>query len=644
MQVITLDFETYWTSDFSLSKISFIEYIKSPLFEVISVAVKVGDQPTKCVFGHKEVGDFLRTFDWANSAAVAHNGNEFDHPLLVWTYDCHPKLFVDTLALSKAKFQSEVGGSLKALSTSFGLPEKDNTILTSTKGKRYVDMDLAEMRDMAAYNRTDTDNTYELFKKLRNADTDGMDDLRDLTKATTWHKKEMLLSDMTARMICYPQLHADTALLDSTLKTVTDSKEQTLHEVARATGMLDAEEVRSSMASAAKFRDLLKSLGVDAPMKTSKTTGKQIPALAKTDPEFTALLEHEDETVQLLASTRLGVKSTLLETRLHKMSLCAKLMGGTMPVPLAYHAATTGRWGGRVWNPQNLPRLNKKKAKLTDALRNSLIAPPGHKIVVSDLSGIELRVNHYLWNVASTQRLYDKDPKADLYVVFAAILFNKDEADVTNDERQLAKVAHLGLGFGAGWATFKKVAKLMGGLDISDEEAERVTNLWRLAHYDIVNGWRSCQALIRNMAQNADYSPDPRGLVRTTQGRVVLPSGRSLYYPGLRQVVDPDTGKTQFMYGAGRHNSKVYSGLMDENIVQAIARDVIAEQALNIYATTGFRPAHMVHDELVYVVPEGIADAHLRKVNAAMRTPPAWLPGIVLWSEGGISDSYGGAK
>jgi hypothetical protein len=88
----------------------------------------------------------------------------------------------------------------------------------------------------------------------------------------------------------------------------------------------------------------------------------------------------------------------------------------------------------------------------------------------------------------------------------------------------------------------------------------------------------------------------------------------------------------------------VYSGLMDENVVQAIARDVIAEQALSIRQATGYSPALTVHDELVYVVPEAKATAHLQQVNHIMRSPPSWLPGIVLWSEGDIAESYGAAK
>jgi DNA polymerase len=647
MKTITYDFETFWNSTFSLSKISFMEYIQSPEFEVISVSVKLGNGETVVRFGD-EVGPFLKSLDWANSAAIAHNGNEFDHPLLVWKYDVHPKMFIDTLALSKAKHQSQVGGSLKALSEAYGLPTKDNSILMSTKGKRYADFDLSEMRDMAQYNKVDTDNCYALFKKFAYADTEGEEDLRDITQSTVWQRYELALSDMTARMIIYPQFVCDTDLLADTLAKAEEVKEAQLLELAPVVGALDSAEVRTMMASAAKFAEALRALGVEPPVKISKTTGKETYALAKTDQALTALLEHEDERVQLITSTRLAVKSTLLETRLATMMKCAGVMNGWMPVPLAYHAATTGRWGGRVWNPQNLPRIPRDKQgniipKLSNALRMALCAPEGYRVVVSDLSGIELRVNHYLWDVASTRELYAADPEADLYKEFAAALFGVLKDAVTKDQRQLAKVAQLGLGYGAGWSTFQKVAKSMGGIDLDEAEARRVTETWRIKYVDIVMGWRKCQDLIKAIYAGTNFSPDPRGLVRSCQNGVRLPSGRKLYYPGLFVDLD-EKGRAQYKYGTGRKVSKVYSGLMDENIVQAIARDVIAEHALKVQAATGYSPAHMVHDELVYVVPEAEAEAMLATVNSIMRTPPSWLPGIVLWSEGDIACNYGEAK
>lgn len=633
MQTITLDFECFWSQDYTLSKMSFIEYIQDPRFEVISVSVKVNDGQTQTYWGSDVLHELAR-LDWGSSACVAHNGNEFDFPLLVWRFGCHPKLFIDTICLSRPRHQSEIGGSLKKLSTLYGLEEKDQAILNATRGRRLDEFSQVERVEMGRYNARDVDNTYQL--------------LRIFLPQTP--KKELKLSDMTARMICYPKLECDVDLLTRTQIALKIQKEAQLESLVDELGVLSVEDVRANLASANSFAECLRNLGVEPPTKISKTTGKPAYAFAKTDDAFNDLLEHPDERVQSLAAARLGVKSTLLETRIEKMSRCAELMRGTMPVPLAYHAATTGRWGGRVWNPQNLPRISRDKSgaiipKLTNALRLSLRAPKGYKVVVSDLSGIELRVNHFLWQVASTMSLYAQDPQADLYKSFAAALFAKPESEITKDERQLAKVAQLGLGFGAGASTFRRVAKLMGGVELSDAEADRVTRAWRTEYLAIVQGWKACGRLVEALVLGSGFSPDPLGLVNVIgRGELRLPSGRTLYYPDLTTHHDAETGRTSHVYGTGRHRSFINGPRMDENLVQAIARDVIAEQALTIWQNYGQYPVLTVHDELVYVVPEAEADSFLASINSVMRTPPSWLPGIVLWSEGDVADSYGEAK
>jgi hypothetical protein len=631
---VTIDFETYWSSTYTLSKVDFVRYIHSPEFEVISASIKIGSGPTECCWGADEVDKRLREIDWTTHACVAHNGNEFDFPLLVWNYDLHPKLFIDTLCLARPKHQSSTGVGLEPLSTYYGYPNKDKSILRSTQGKRGHEFDLREIVLMTNYNITDSDNTYKLLMEL----------LPDTPKI------ELLHSDMTARMICYPQFKADIKLLTEQWIEVVTTKQKSLDALALKLNALDAEDVRATMASGPKFAEALRVLGVEPPTKISKKTGKEAFAFAKTDPGFLALLDHEDMLVQDLASCRLGIKSTLLETRLLKMADCAKAMPDNMlPVPLAYHSATTGRWGGRVWNPQNLPRIPRDKSgvplsKLTNALRMSLRAPSGMKVVVADLSGIELRVNHYLWGVYSTQQLYANDPEADLYKEFAAALYQIPKEQVTKEQRQLAKVAQLGLGFGAGSTTFKTVAKIMGGIDLDDAEALRVTQAWRVKYSDIVKGWKACQQLVKSLYQNTVFSVGVNDIVSSDgNGAVVLPSGRKLYYPDMQLEVD-EGGRAQYFYGIGRHKSKVYAGLMCENIVQAIARDVIAEQAVAVRSASGYYPALMVHDELVYVVPEDEAVHHLAVVQGIMRTAPKWLPGIVLWSEGDIADRYGDAK
>lgn len=208
---------------------------------------------------------------------------------------------------------------------------------------------------------------------------------------------------------------------------------------------------------------------------------------------------------------------------------------------------------------------------------------------------------------------------------------------------RLVSNCQLGLGFGAGWRTFKRVAKLMGGLDLSDEEAEAVTTAWRTQYAEIVLGWRKCHAALTAIYAGEETEIDPWGLCKTTSEGIALPSGRVIRYPALHQETN-DEGKTEWWYGTGRHRARIYAGKVTENCVQALARDIIADNAVEFYKVTKFRPALMVHDELVYIVPESQAKDALEELQKIMRTPPKWWPELVTWSEGDLANSYGDAK
>jgi DNA polymerase I-like protein with 3'-5' exonuclease and polymerase domains len=526
------------------------------------------------------------------------------------------------------------GNSLAKLVAHYELGEKDNTALLNTKGKHLADFTAEEIEAMRQYNCDDTDQCYGLFNIL----------IKHYNAVELWQ------IDATIRMLVEPKFTLNKRVLDGALSDSRIQKQQALEAMGRilyGDTLVDVEEgVRSMLASAPQFAKLLTTLGVDVPMKASPSDPtKQIPALSKTDQEFLDLQEHDDPIVSLAASTRLDVKSTLLQTRLESFIATGNKLRGRLPIPLHYCGAdTTGRWSGFMYNPQNLPRINPDKPKLSDALRKSMVAPPGYKVVVADLSGIELRVNHFLWKVPSSMALYQASPdKADLYKDFAAKLYEITEAEVIKTQRQVGKVAHLGLGFGSGAATFQKVAKLMGGVDLTLKESEQITYRWRDEYEEIVSGWKACEAALPYvLAGDKVYEVDPWGLITTEKGALVLPSGRRIRYPALS--VEKVGKHKEWEYGQGRHRTKIYSGKIDENCVQALARDIIAQNAYDVFKELKLRPSLMVHDELVYVVPEEDAQHVLDTVQRIMRTPPVWWPELITWSEGDIAQSYGEAK
>lgn len=641
MNLVFLDYETFWSQTHDIKKCGGpIRYVLHPDTEIQSCAVKINTEPTVVYFGD-EIKRAFAEIDWKNAMAIGHNMAGFDAFIHAWRFGINPKAWGCTQALARPIYSKTCGTSLKAVAEALGVGHKLSLEATNTKGKRLADFTPEEIEAMREYNGVDTDLCAAIFHKL--AKIAGM--------------KELKTIDYTIRMATQPKFVTDIKLLQETLEKVDAEKIAVLNDIALRfdiDGCDDEdrqEQVKKLLGSAPKFAKILEDLGVEVPMKMSKKTKKMSPALAKTDQPLLDLLEHPDERVAAVVSARLDVKSTILQTRMQ--AFIDNTVGGRyLPMPLHYCGAdTTGRWSGYIYNPQNMPRINPKKPKHSDALRNSLMAPPGYKIVVADQSGIELRVNHFLWKVQSSMDLYAKDALADLYKAFGAELYNIAVEEVNKDQRQLSKVAQLGLGYQAGAATFQRVAKIMGGVDLTFEESKRVVDSWRRTYFSIVEGWASCGASIPSIYMGREEAIDPWGFCTTFKNGIRLPSGRTILYPSLHQEVIQEVdnygnekSRKVWTYGSGRHRAFLSPGKVCENLVQAISRDIINDNVIEYLEQTGRMPSLLVHDEAVYVVKEDDAEQALADLQAIMRTSPKWWPEIVLWSEGDCGDRYGEAK
>ena len=639
MNLMAIDYETYWSGEHSLTKMSPFAYVMHPDTEIQSVAIARPDTATVVLWGEAAIRDYYASVDWGNTLVVGHNLEGFDALIHAWRFGIKPKLWACTKAMGRLHAKT-TKLSLRDLSAFYGLGEKGSLEATNTKGKRLADFSAEERLAMHEYNALDAELCLALFLKLSEEEP-----FRS-------HRRELLLLHDTLRMTVEPQFEADVRLLIDALKAERSDKAATMQRVAEQFGIdpddvTATEQVRKQLNSTAKFSAFLESRGVPVPMKESPTTGKPIPALAKSDEGFLNLREHDDPDVRAVVEARLASKSTLLETRLLKFMeatrAAPRLPGGgfALPIPLKYNGAdTTGRWSGWAFNPQNLPRVNPKQPQITDALRKSLRAPAGKRVVVADLSGIELRVNHFLWQVPSSMSLFKASPdKADLYKDFASTLYGVPIESVTKLQRQVGKVAHLGLGYGAGAETFRSVARSMGGVTLTDIEAKNVVTSWRAAYPEIVEGWAHCQRVIRAMHLESEGTLDPWGLLTYKSCRITSPMG-TIHYPNLRRQDE------EWVYGDLKP-ARLFGGKMVENLVQHLARQVLADILFRVRDTELGRRyplAHTVHDELVYVVDEDDAEAMLDLVQQTMRTPPDWWPELVVWSEGDIAQTYGDAK
>jgi len=609
MNVITVDFETYFTNgDLGFKKQTTEEYVRDPRFEVIGVSVKVNDEPTQWFSGdYLETYSFLQTFDWANSMAVAHNAM-FDMAILSWHYNIKPMAIGDTLSMARAIHGTEVGGSLHKLTEHYQLGAKGDDTKWAVNLKR-KDFSAQELVAYGAYCKNDVELTYQLFIIL----------LNEMLAATS-SKMELKLIDLTIRMFTEPVLRLDQGLLETHLTEVRDRKSKLL-EAAGVT----LEDLMSNQ----KFASVLVSLGVDPPTKISPTTGKVALALAKSDEGFKALAEHPDERVQALVAARLGNKTTLEETRTERLIGISKR--GLIPVPLAYYAAHTGRWGGAdKLNFQNFPSRGENANKL----KKSILAPEGYVVIDCDSSQIEARV--LAWFAGQTDLVEAFANGEDVYKIMASAIYSKAREDVTPPERFVGKTTILGAGYGMGGPKFQAQLKTFG-VQVSEPEAAGIIKTYRDTYPYIPELWQRGNLAITALA-NGQTTKWGNGCIEIHKTGILMPNGLYQRYPNLRRMVDPQ-GKVQYIYDSRKGPVKLYGGKLTENICQGLARIIIGEQMLLI--AKKYRVVMTVHDAVACVAPKEEAAEAMEYVMQCMRHVPEWAKGIPLNCEAGYGESYG---
>lgn len=612
MTLLTLDFESFYSTVFSLSKLTTEEYIRDARFETIGVSVQVNAGEPLWFSGPKAaVKKFLDQFPWNEATAVAHNAM-FDMAILNWHFDIRPKRIVDTMSMARALVGSTQSVSLKALAEYYGVGVKGNEVIAA-KGMRRADFTPEELSAYGNYCNNDTSLCYQLFEKM----------------LPGFPRSELRLIDLTIRMFTEPVFELDRPLLEKHLGQVQRKKEAMLARV---------EVHKDQIMSNPQLALLLTELGVDPPMKTSLTTGKETFAFAKSDEEFLELLEHPDLRVQTLVGVRLGVKSTLEETRTQRF---IDISGrGLMPIPLRYYAAHTGRWGGSdKVNLQNLPRRSaEKKSPLKQALR----APPGYVVIDSDSSQIEARTLAWWAEQGDLTEAFANGD--DVYKQMANKIYSKPEAEISKIERHVGKTTVLGAGYGVGGVKLKATLKTSAiPVEVSEDEAKGIISTYRETYSCIPQLWAEGDAVLEAILEDKTTTFGRAGVL-TVLGSdgILLPNGMRITYPNLRKEKDDD-GREGFVYDGKRGKQTVkkyiWGGGVVENVCQALARIIIGEQMLMI--SRRYRVAMTVHDSIVAVVPEEQKEEAQAFIETCMKVRPKWCPDLPLNCEAGSGESYG---
>lgn len=609
-KIVTLDFETYYDKDYSLAgkSMNTSEYVRDDRFHIHCVGIKIGNNSTQ-IFVGEDVERALRAIDWSDKYLLAHNA-AFDGFVLSHHFDIVPYAYLDTLSMSRALFGHTFKHNLASLAERCSVGRKNVEALYPTKGLRELPDEVLE--ELAQYCINDVELCRKCFDFMFPYFPDG----------------ELALVDLTIKMFTVPVLKVD-------LRRAHD-------EYAKECGMKAAALFKTGvmaedLVSNEKFAKLLEREGIPVPVKPSKTVANKTTfAFAKGDLEFLDLKNISDRAKDLI-DARLTLKSTIGETRAHRLLEAGK-DGMSLPVMLNYYGAHTGRWsGGNKLNLQNLPRGGE--------LRKSILAPEGYRIVVVDSAQIEARTVAWLAQQADIVEQFRKNE--DVYKYMASKIYNVPVDQVSKDQRFIGKTCVLGLGFGMG-AQKLQLSLISGAMgpkvDISLDECRRIVDIYRNANKQIVKFWGLMEEWIQLMFAKDERELTSFPFLKVQRGRIKLPSGLHLIYPDLQaeEVQTMGRGWTDvannvtYLSNKGRVN--LYGGLLTENVVQAVARCIVAEQMVTI--SEQYRVVTMTHDEIVVVAPEEEANDALDFMLTTMKTAPSWATGLPLNAEGGHDVCY----
>lgn len=481
-RLVTVDFETYYDVEYTLSKQSTSEYVRDPRFKAQMVGIKIGAKPTKW-YPHKQVRSALSKINWSTHSVLCHN-TQFDGFILSHHYGIVPVKYYDTLSMARGLHSNEIGASLDEVAQYYGRGSKIEGVLETTKGIHEWSPQM--YKEVGVYCVQDVDLTYDIFCDMHKV----------------FPADEMDLVHITINMFCNPVLKVDLPRVEKELIRELDKREQLFYAAVnprdwekdeavlkailktRAERALTGKDrdmliIKRVIGSNERFADLLRAEGIEPPVKVSKAWIKLSKdekeeridekfsyAFAKDDLEFVNLPDKIDEwrgeldpnkkrdvpkisakqdRLRDLVHCRLAVKSTTNITRAQRF-LTAGANGMSLPCGYAYARAHTLRWGGNnKMNMQNLTRGGE--------LRLSILAPKGHRLAVVDSGQIEARVNGWLWgqdDLMDAFRSADKwDKKTmgiargdsrDAYCRFADDIYHREITTEDGMERFVGKV------------------------------------------------------------------------------------------------------------------------------------------------------------------------------------------------------------
>jgi DNA polymerase len=653
---IVPDFETYFDKNYSVKKMSTIEYVADKRFEVIGLGVRplfadgaeingwfsypdkkyaVNVEDTICSLQTKFGPNF-------ENATIVCQNCKFDCLILQEHYGITPKHTIDLMDLDRI-WDARAKHSLEAMAKRWGAPKQKGDT-QQFKGYRWANMPPEMRKALEEYCKSDVEIESFLFQKLLPLVPNPAIELRLATQTLHLYLKQQIEIDVDYGRELQKKMECEA------LKSLEDLR------------IAGVECSHKDISGNITFAELLnKHLpdGEQIPMKSGKNG--MIPALAKDDEGMHYLLNHSSEKVKLLAQARQAIKSWPLHIgRIDNFINQANAKDGCIGAPLSYYAAHTGRWGGtEKINLQNLGKRGRTGSgihPLIKAIRGILKALYGYIFGMADYSQIEARI--LAWLAGQDDLVQGFAKGEDIYSAFATVLFGEEVRKPTKDDppklnkalairRGFGKDTILGCGYGMGTLKFydrcrsnSDLRPLFDSGEYDFDFIDRLIKTYRKKYSKIPEFWRAVEKawrFVTKYRREKCFIRDKNGVGllgfyhQDKATFITLPSGRYLRYPHASV-----NSKGDLLYRWG----KLWGGSITENIVQAVARDIFGEGLLRL-EDEKFNIVTHTHDDIVCMLPQEQGAQELERMLAIMTVAPSWATGLPIAAEGKLSERYG---
>ena len=688
--LVVIDFETYWDSKtYTLSKMGPIEYVRNEKFtpQLCAFTLSNGSCCVDCsVVEHERLRTTFENLDTHDVAWCGHNMHGFDSLILSEFFDFHPQKIYDTIAMMRWTGLSRVCRESHAALTEFlGNGNKAAGTVVSDHKQWPDDFTPEERAFFIQYCKDDAGQCYQ--------------NAQDMLPYMT--PDALRFMSITARMATEPSFVLDEDLLLEYLSDLDAAADKARQELMAMFSFQTNADMLAALRSADKFADMLRSLGVEPPLKESaaktKTKREKLQlaadagrpgaaeelenmqpvmtyAFSKTDVDFVLMQDHPDPRVALLVRTRLQLNSSIDRSRAETLLKFAR-MHKPLPIMLGAWLAHTGRYSAGASADagtktdklqfQNLSKRDPSKRKLRQAIK----VPKGKVVVACDSSQIEARGLAFVANEVGllTQFREGRDPYSELAETIFGVPWQDIKSGAKSGDKKMkmyrntGKTCVLSCGYGVGHHKYSNTLLRQGihlheDLDRHHELARYAHGIYRAAHPNIVAFWKTAENVLEAMLRGESGTfGGPNNDIYTfgimpvgprtdlCVPSVRFPSGYILRYPGLRAERN-DRGKWQFVYdtykGASKIPTHIYGGAFTNNLVQGLSFvDVIMYQGCRM-DEAGIKLACNIHDAWASVVPEEQGEYVKQQMLHYMSIVPPALNGLPVACEAEIGTTF----